>query len=262
MTRWKASAIHLALSILVLSIIAAVLVWRWYPPGLFQMAKADKLFMVIAAVDVVVGPLLTLVVYKQGKKSLKSDLAVIALLQLAAMGYGLHTVWASRPVYLVASVDRFQLVFANELDPSDLLAAPPEFQRIPMTEVRIIGTLQPKDAADRLRIVLSAAEGKDIHLMPARYVAYEKVAKDLAGRAIPARELAAGLASESRERLLRALGSTKHPEFVLAVPIDSARGSATMLLSRTGETLGPISVDPWPVISGRKRITAGEIPDQ
>ena len=50
MTRWKASAIHLTLSVLVLCTIAAVLVWRWYPPGLFHMANADKLLLIIAGV--------------------------------------------------------------------------------------------------------------------------------------------------------------------------------------------------------------------
>ncbi|HEV8692756.1 MAG TPA: hypothetical protein VGQ93_01000, partial [Lysobacter sp.] len=97
MTRWKASAIHLYLSILVLCTIAAILVWRWYPPGLFHMAQADKLLMLIGGVDVVLGPLLTLIVYKQGKKSLKFDLTVIALMQVGALAFGLHTAWQSRP---------------------------------------------------------------------------------------------------------------------------------------------------------------------
>lgn len=254
MTRWKASAIHLSLSILVLCTIAAILIWRWYPPALFQTVKADKLFMIIAIVDVIVGPLLTLVVYKQRKKSLKFDLTVITLMQVAAMGYGLHTVWASRPVYLVASVDRFQLVFANELDPGDLEAAPPGYRQLPLMGVETIGTSVPKDGAERMSIVVSAMSGKDIHLIPARYVSYESVARELLTRSIPAAELATLLPTADAATMNNSIqDSGKAATDLAAVPIDSVRGSATMLLdARTGAVLGPVAVDPWPALVSRK----------
>lgn len=109
MTRWKASAIHFAISFVVLASLFTIILFRWYPPALFGMAKAGPLLAVLAGVDLVLGPLLTLIIYRPGKKGLKFDLVVIAILQVAALAFGLHTVWQSRPAYIVATTDRFHL---------------------------------------------------------------------------------------------------------------------------------------------------------
>lgn len=252
MTRWKASAIHLALSVLVLATIATVLVWRWYPPGLFGMANADKLLLIIAGVDIVMGPLLTLVVYKPGKKTLKFDLTIIALLQMAAMGYGLNTVWQSRPVYLVAVNDHFRLVFANEIDSRDLADAPPPYRSLPWLSVPVVAAVPPADPKMRADLLfLTLDTGKDIHQMPARYAPYRTAATELLARAMPAAELAAQLPPEAGNSLTRAIGKTGLPaERLRAVPIASVRGDATMLLdARDGATLGPVAVDPWPAFN-------------
>ena len=46
------------------------------------------LILLMIGVDVVIGPLLTLIVFDPKKKHLKFDLVVIAALQLAALAYG------------------------------------------------------------------------------------------------------------------------------------------------------------------------------
>lgn len=255
MTRWKASAIHLALSILVLCTIAAVIVWRWYPPGLFHMANADKLLLIIAGVDVVMGPFLTLIVYKQGKKSLKFDLAVIALLQLAAMGYGLHTVWQSRPVYMVALVDRFHLVFANELDSTDLQAASERYRTLPWLKVETIAALVPKDQNEQQDLLfLTLDTGKDLHQMPKYYAPYTSAIQDLLAHAVPADRFATKLSGTDAATFNAPLADTgKSPESIRVVPISSSRGAASMLLDAQGQPLKPVAVDPWPVLGRLKQ---------
>ena len=256
MTRWKASAIHLVLSILVLSAIAAVLVWRWYPPGLFHMAHADKLLLIIAGVDVVMGPLLTLIVYKQGKKTLKFDLTVIALLQMAAMGYGLHTVWQSRPVYLVAMPDRFNLVFENDLDPADLAEAPAQFRSLPWITVEPIAALLPKSRKARQDLLFQTLDtGKDLHLLPKYYAPFRAGAAELLRHSLPIDTFMAHLKDEEKTTLLAAVTKTgRAPGALRVVPIGSNRGDASMLInSRTGEPLRPVAIDPWPVVSALQK---------
>ena len=80
MTRWKASFIHLILSLLVIGTVAAYIIYFWYPLPLMHMSKADKLLLMVGGIDLIVGPLLTLLVYKQGKKTLRMDLTVIAVI--------------------------------------------------------------------------------------------------------------------------------------------------------------------------------------
>jgi hypothetical protein len=114
-SRWAAAAAHLALSILLIGTIALVAFQQLFPAGLHLAAKLDKLLGIMLGVDIVAGPLLTLILYRPGKRGLKLDLAVIAILQLAFLGYGLSTLWKSRPLFLVGSQQAFALVFANEV---------------------------------------------------------------------------------------------------------------------------------------------------
>lgn len=249
MTRWKAAAIHLLISFVVLASVAGVLLWRWYPPALLEVAKADKLMLILAGVDVMLGPVLTLIVYKHGKKSLRFDLTVIALLQLAAFGYGLHTVWQSRPVYLVAVVDRFQMVFANEIDAADLARAPLAFESLPWTGIETIGAKLPERGEDRNRVLFAAMSGKDIHLLPEHYVPYGQVARDIAPKALPVSAAEQSLAPGQAEDLRRIVTASRfNPAQVGVVPVASIRssGSAAMLVDlQTGDLLRPVAIDLW-----------------
>ena len=256
MTRWKASAIHLVLSIIVLAVIAAVLVWRWYPPGLFHMANADKLLLIIAGVDVVMGPLLTLIVYKQGKKTLKFDLTVIALLQVAAMAYGLNTVWQSRPVYMVAVVDRFRLVFANDLDRRDLAEGKPQYRSLPWLTVETIASLVPVDPRERSDILFLTLEtGKDLHLLPKYYAPFKAAASQLLSHAVTVQDFGQHLSAEDRKKLASAIeASGRIAAGLRIVPISSNRGQATMLVdAETAKPLNPVEIDPWPVLAAIER---------
>ena len=102
----RAATLHLLISSLVVGVFVAVVVLVWYPPPLLQGAGGARLVLLVAAVDVVLGPLATLVVYRKGKPGLAFDLAVIGLLQAGALAYGVHTAWISRPAYLVLAPHR------------------------------------------------------------------------------------------------------------------------------------------------------------
>ena len=66
--------------------------------------------------DVVCGPLLTLVLAspRKSRRERWLDFSLIGLIQLAALAYGMHSVWVARPVALVFEVDRLVVVTANE----------------------------------------------------------------------------------------------------------------------------------------------------
>ena len=49
------------------------------------------------------------------KKSLKMDLAVIIIIQLSALFYGIYSIFEGRPAWLAYNVDRFELVRNNEI---------------------------------------------------------------------------------------------------------------------------------------------------
>jgi len=101
MQKIKAALLHFSLSLLVFGLVMALLVLHWYPLPYFWAEGAWQGVRIAAVVDVVLGPLLTLIVYRQGKKSLKLDLGLIALVQIAALLWGLYSIYQVRPMFVV-----------------------------------------------------------------------------------------------------------------------------------------------------------------
>jgi hypothetical protein len=253
MTRWKASAIHFAISFVVLGLIIAAVIWRWYPPELFEMARAGTLLLLLAGVDLVLGPLLTLLVYKHGKPSLKFDLTVIAMLQIAAMAFGLHTAWQSRPAYIVATSDRFRMVFANEIDAASAARAPAEFRRSPMFGPRIVAAPLPNDPKQRLEMMLQSFSGMDISRQPSNFVTYPGDTGFL-DQAVPANTVLE-LVPPGEQPAWRAVFA-RYPGIgsLSILPLQSSRGSATIVVQASdGRILGYSRKDPWPVVNALEK---------
>lgn len=100
------------------ALLAALLVFFiWYPPPTASLLAVGNVYGVLLAVDVVCGPLLTLVLASPTKprRELVQDLGLVGLIQLAALGYGLHALESARPVAYVFEQDRLVLVTKTEL---------------------------------------------------------------------------------------------------------------------------------------------------
>lgn len=144
MTRYKASTIHLAISASVVSVVMAVVFLLWYPGPTFEISGARIPVFVLIGVDLVLGPLLTLIVYKEGKRGLKFDLSFIASVQLVALWYGAGTLHAERPAYLVFAVDRISLVSHKTVDRSLIRYA--ELRHKPVGDLLNVFARVPVDA--------------------------------------------------------------------------------------------------------------------
>jgi hypothetical protein len=244
MSRWKACGIHLLLSAAVAAVVLTLMLTVWYPWPLFEIAGGGRLIFILTGVDVTLGPLITLIIFKSGKKGLKFDLTVIALAQLAALAYGIHTMFLARPVYIAFAVDQFELVTARDIDPQDLAqAARPEFKRIPLTRPRYIAVVPPTDPAERSRLVEAVMKGKDLYMFPRYYVPYEQEAQSALKRAKPL----GVLLKRAPEVVQDYLGSSGHTEgSIKFLPLRSPHADAAVLLDAvSGVPLKILRVDPW-----------------
>lgn len=187
MNRWKAATTHLCISLLVIGSVIALVFHFWFPHALYRIAGLDRLFITMLGIDIVAGPILTSVIFKPGKPGLRRDLAIIGLIQLGFLGYGLHTTWASRPVLLVGAIDRLTLIFANEIRPQDLAQGRlPQTRILSWTGPRLVATLPPEDSAQREQLLMAAiAGGTDIDRLPKYYVPYPQAAAGLLRHATP-----------------------------------------------------------------------------
>src|SRR5437868_472521 len=120
MSRFKAAAIHICISATIAASVFVPIYFLWYPGDLFESAGGLTLFLLIVGIDVCVGPLMTLIIFVQGKKGLAFDLWVIAILQASFLVYGVSTLAESRPIYVAFVKDRFELVRANHIPDSVL----------------------------------------------------------------------------------------------------------------------------------------------
>jgi hypothetical protein len=111
---WKikltAFATHLGISLIIFLGLLYFIVFEWYPPPFFSTDGGWQGIRIIAMVGLVIGPLLTLIVFKPGKKGLKFDLSLIAAAQLGTLAWGIWTVYNERPVAVVFAEDSFSPV--------------------------------------------------------------------------------------------------------------------------------------------------------
>jgi hypothetical protein len=186
MSRWRAAGMHLLISAGIAAGVLAVMVAVWYPPPLFQAMGGVTLALILIGVDVVLGPALTLIVFRSGKPRLKLDLAVIALVQVAALLYGCHVVALARPAFIVFVKDQFQVATAAQLAP-DLLAEArhAEFREPPWTGPQWVYGEWPSDRADQDRLLMVAFSGADLQHFPKHYAPYAQGKAEILARAQP-----------------------------------------------------------------------------
>lgn len=114
-TRKAAFGIHFSISLLILILLLAVIFFVWYPYDLIYAGGIDGL-KILMGVDLILGPLLTLIVFKPGKKGLKLDLTLIGTLQILCLCYGLWMVHSQRPMVQVLIDDGVHLLSAADIN--------------------------------------------------------------------------------------------------------------------------------------------------
>ena len=245
-TRLKAGGIHFALSATVAALVFAMIALVWYPGGLLEGAGGLELFLLVAGVDITLGPLLTSIVFVPGKKGLAFDLVVIATLQVAALIYGMHVLFDARPAYIVFVKDRFEVARANEIEDADLAKGRPGFDSIPLTGPRLAAARLPKDPAEAYRIMLSGIAGKDLHTYPQHYVPYDELRADALAKAKPLEALRAHNPGRGAEIDAIASGLAKGDAGLRFLPVRAGKRDLVALLdARDGRALEFVALRPW-----------------
>ncbi|SDT17559.1 hypothetical protein [Pseudomonas oryzae] len=111
-SRWGAFAVHLLISLLVFTVLAALVLFWLFPGSLFLSAGGWEGLRIIAAVDLVLGPCLTLIVFnpRKPRAELVRDLSLIGLVQVLALAGGCYVVAQARPLAVVHVFDTFYVL--------------------------------------------------------------------------------------------------------------------------------------------------------
>jgi len=139
LTKVRAAAKHFLATLLVIGVAACLVFYIWYPGIYSHVMPGIQLFIIVACVDLVLGPCMSLVIFNPNKsrKELFRDYGVIVFIQLAALAYGIFSVSQVRPVYVALSGEKLQVVSASEIEPS-YMATSGEFSRLPWSGPQLV----------------------------------------------------------------------------------------------------------------------------
>jgi hypothetical protein len=246
-SRRRAALIHLGGSLVVAALAATLVFTLWYPWPYRIVSGGTELFMLLVSIDVVLGPLLTFSVFDRRKPagSLRRDLAVVVLLQVVALGYGLHTTFVARPVALALEGQRFRAPTAVEVVQSELSEAPKELRTLSLYGPITVRAVIPGEGDEKFDAIQLGLAGIDVGMRPKYWRVWDDAGRReaLAG----AKPLAPLLDRQSGKRaeVDAAVARTGRPvQAMVYLPLLARRTDWVVLLdARSGEVVGFAPLD-------------------
>ncbi len=246
--RLQASAWHLLLSLFVAALAGLLVFGIWYPYPFREISGGRELFWLVVVVDVILGPAVTLAVFNRRKPwpELRRDLMAVAVLQLAALGYGMWTVFVARPVHMVFEYDRFRVVHAIDIAPELLTHTPSDIVALPLMGPTLLALRPFKDNQEKMDATLVALQGVSLASRPDLWQAYRKSMPDILKFAKPVAELKVRFPSRAGEieRVLADAGLTS--QGVLYLPLVGRKSFWTVFLDATdAHVVATMPLDPF-----------------
>jgi len=171
--KFRAFAIHFLATAALGACAAALIFLVWFPHPFATMIGGTELFLLVVGCDLALGPLVSLVIYnsRKSRRELVLDYSLVALVQLAAMVYGVYIVAGTRPVYVAFNTDRLEVVTARDINPNELAAArQPAYRTLPLDGPHFVFIDVPK--ADQQDALLQSVAGNEEHQRPKFYAPY------------------------------------------------------------------------------------------
>ena len=244
--RFKASGIHLCISVVLAALAGALVFGLWYPYPYREISGGRDLFLLLVAVDVVLGPLITLAIFDRRKprSELLRDLAVVGAIQLAALGYGLWTVFVARPVHLVFEYDRFRVVHAIDVQVNLLHKAPQNVVTMPLLGPTVVSIRPFKDKKEQSDALFDEVAGNALAARPDFWQPYAAASDQVRAAAKPVSELKTRFASRVGEIEAVIASTGRQPAALVYVPMIGRQSFWTVFLDPvTTEVVGFMPLD-------------------
>ena len=232
---------HLTISFLIALFVVGLVFFIWYPSSLATAVGVTKIFLMMLTIDVIIGPILGLLVYKEGKKSLKFDLTVIILLQLSALFYGVYSIEQGRPAWIVFNVDRFELIRKNEIVDQNVNHAQPQFQQPSWLKPQFVATEFAKNIEQRSDDMFAEVLGGiSIAQRPERYVDFIQAKEQIQQRAQKLDLLQQYNKKTDVRKIL-----AKYPQATTFLPLKASVVDMTVLVDQNSNVIKIVDLRPW-----------------
>lgn len=245
---WKqrslAALLHVAITAALLTVVLWTVVSHWYPAEYRGVAGGWSLLMLVLSVDLCLGPLMTWAVFdvRKPRDMLLRDLSIVGALQVAALIFGLSVAAESRPVGLVFSVDRFDLVAANGLRQQELPFVSPELRRLSWHGPKLYAT-RDSEPTEVLDAVSLAGQGYDLAQRPSYWVPYARLQATASAKSKPVSMLLTKHGMTREEFCERFREIPCSGEKISYLPLQARAGDGAVLLDDQGVVLGVVPLD-------------------
>lgn len=244
-SRLRAFVNHLLMSFIIVGSVFAVVFFVWYPSPFFSAVGAWSVIRILVGTDLVIGPLLTLIVFRPGKRLLILDVVFIAIVQISALIYGTTVLYQERPQFAVFALDRFHIL--SERDVPEALREPFAWIEKPVQGPLLASARLPETLEERQQLMQETVFGgaPDIEQRPALWVPYEEDVEAVGADAYPLEMLRK--TESTAMQLDRVLARLDVDESELGFyPILSAKNEACVILDRRdGRLLAVLNINPW-----------------
>ena len=194
------------------------------------------------AIDVIIGPILGLIVYKAHKKSLKFDFMIIILLQISALSYGIYSLAEGRPVWMAFNGNRFELIRNNELlDVSVNSRVDSEYHHPSLLGPKYVAVKIAEDQLEREKNMFEELQGGiSLAQRPERYVAIAEAN----GRIIETAEDMSDLKNYNSEQAVDSILDS-YPNASSYLGLKANEVDMTVLLDDKGNIIDIVDLRPW-----------------
>jgi len=162
--------------------------YQWYPDFFFDTDGGWEGMRIIVAVDLILGPLLTLIVFKSGKPGMRTDLIMIGVFQAVCLSGGVYVVHGERPIALVYVDGQFNSMTNTSYH--DAQVTPPQLDTIAGDYPKRIQVSLPEDISEESGVRRDMLRSKrQMNLLTDYYAPFDATDPTFINAAYPLKDL-------------------------------------------------------------------------
>jgi hypothetical protein len=247
--RLRVGVYHFAFSAMIGLAAAIIVLGIWYPAPYRTLSGGLHLFSILMLVDIMLGPLATIVASgpNKSRSEWRRDVMIIVTIQLAALSYGLWIMYQARPVYVAFEIDRMRVVHAIDVPSKLLINAPESIRSLPLNGPGLIAIRSFHNENEKIEATMAALQGVELSYRPDLWIPYESARANILLASKPITELM-DRKPETRTALTQAIKSTGLRDNIVPryLPLHERSSFWTVLLDPTNaHPLAYLPIDPY-----------------
>ncbi len=237
---------NLYISQAVILIFLVLAYFVWFPHSFTELGGFYDTAWMLIFVDLVLGPLLVFLVYKENKKHLKFDINVLLGIQLIAFVFGAYSLFLKHPAYAVFSIDRFTLTNVSNIYPqpswSNLLKqhffSSPEF---------VVANLPINSQEQKLLTFDVVINGlPDIDSRPQYFTQFDQHIDSIMNKSIQIEQLTLDVKAEEKLEIFAKKYKDKYSDLAFFPLRGNNKKDVIWVFDRkTAKPIDILDIDPW-----------------